>query len=100
MDSDVVDIWVNLTTPQSAAEFLGNESNANIPGYLGGDGSKGVAVAELIDRMDANGVDDRGADARPHPRRGDGGARHRRRPPWSPAGRRAWWPTRPGPPAT
>ncbi len=57
MDSDVVDIWVNLTTPESAAEFLGKESNAHIPGYLGGDGSEGVEVAELIERMDANGVD-------------------------------------------
>ena len=53
---DVVDIWVNLTTPQSAAEFLGDERNANIPGYLGGDGSRGVGVSELIDRMDAAGV--------------------------------------------
>jgi len=54
--SDIVDIWVNLTTPQSAAEFLGEERNANIPGYLGGDGSKGVAVGELIERMDIAGV--------------------------------------------
>jgi predicted TIM-barrel fold metal-dependent hydrolase len=56
VERDVVDIWVNLTTPESAAEFLAEEKNAHIPGYLGGDGRGGVAVTELLDRMDANGV--------------------------------------------
>ena len=56
MDDDVVDIWVNLITAQGAAQFLGQEGNANIPGYLGGDGEKGVGVDELLARMDAAGV--------------------------------------------
>jgi uncharacterized protein len=54
--SDVVDIWVNLVTEASAAQFLGQEANANIPGYLGGDGSSGVGDDELLRRMDAAGV--------------------------------------------
>jgi len=53
---DVVDIWVNLVTEQGAQAFLGQESNANIPGYLGGSGSSGVGVEELIERMDTLGV--------------------------------------------
>jgi predicted TIM-barrel fold metal-dependent hydrolase len=54
---DVVDIWVNLTTAESAAQFLGKESNAHIPEYLGGEGHKGgVGEHELLERMDANGV--------------------------------------------
>jgi hypothetical protein len=54
--NDVVDIWVNLVTEQGAEAFLGQESNANIPGYLGGSGASGVGVGELIDRMDQLGV--------------------------------------------
>jgi hypothetical protein len=53
---DVVDIWVNLLTEASAARFLGEESNANIGGYLGGSAEGGVGATELIDRMDAAGV--------------------------------------------
>jgi predicted TIM-barrel fold metal-dependent hydrolase len=56
MADDVVDIWVNLVTEAGAAQFLGQESNANIPGYLGGDGAKGVGANELIGRMDDAGV--------------------------------------------
>jgi predicted TIM-barrel fold metal-dependent hydrolase len=52
---DVVDIWVNLVTEAGAAQFLGQESNANIPGYLGGSG-EAVGATELIRRMDAAGV--------------------------------------------
>ena len=48
MTDDVVDIWVNLVTTQGAAQFLGQEQNANIPGYLGGDGEQGVGVDELL----------------------------------------------------
>jgi len=51
-----LDIWVNLVTTQGAAQFLGQEQNANIPGYLGGDGDKSVGVDELLGRMDAAGV--------------------------------------------
>jgi predicted TIM-barrel fold metal-dependent hydrolase len=53
---DVVDIWVNWVTPQSAARFLGEEENAHIPGYLGGDGSAGVGVEQLVELMDELGV--------------------------------------------
>jgi predicted TIM-barrel fold metal-dependent hydrolase len=71
MASDVVDIWVNLVTPQSAAQFLGQPENAHIPGYLGGDGSAGVGVDALLTLMDEQGVAtgiltaglDRGAEA-------------------------------------
>ncbi|MGZ4715288.1 MAG: amidohydrolase family protein [Acidimicrobiales bacterium] len=56
MSHDVLDIWVNLVTTQGAAQFLGQEQYANIPGYLGGDGDKGVGVDELLGRMDAAGV--------------------------------------------
>ena len=52
-----VDIWVNLVTTQSAAQFLGQEQYANIPGYLGGDGAQGVGVDELLGRMDRAGVE-------------------------------------------
>lgn len=51
---DVVDIWVNLVTDATAAEFLGQEQNANIPGYLGGGGT--VGVDDLIAKMDRLGV--------------------------------------------
>jgi predicted TIM-barrel fold metal-dependent hydrolase len=53
---DVVDIWVNLVTARSAAQFLGRPENAHIPGYLGGDGSAGVGVDELLALMDELGV--------------------------------------------
>jgi predicted TIM-barrel fold metal-dependent hydrolase len=56
LDDDVLDIWVNLVTAQGAAQFLGQEQNANIPGYLGGDGARGVGVDELLARMDRAGV--------------------------------------------
>ena len=56
MSDDVVDIWVNLITAQGAAQFLGQEANANIPGYLGGESDKGVGVDELLARMDSTGV--------------------------------------------
>ena len=51
-----MDIWVNLITAQGAAQFLGQEANANIPGYLGGESDKGVGVDELLARMDSTGV--------------------------------------------
>lgn len=56
MEQGALDIWVNLVTTQGAAQFVGQEQYANIPGYLGGDGEKGVGVRELLDRMDTAGV--------------------------------------------
>ena len=56
MTEGALDIWVNLVTTQGAAQFLDQEQNANIPGYLGGDGDKSVGVDELLGRMDAAGV--------------------------------------------
>jgi hypothetical protein len=53
---DVLDLWVNLVTPQSAAQFLGQDENAHIPQYLGGDGSPGVGVGEMLAKMDGLGV--------------------------------------------
>ena len=53
---DIVDIWVNLVTKQSAAAFLGDRANAHIPGYLGGDGSGGIGTSALLDVMDEMGV--------------------------------------------
>src|SRR6476646_7444127 len=53
---DVLDIWVNLVTEKSAAQFLGQPENAHIPGYLGGDGSAGVGVDALLGVMDEQGV--------------------------------------------
>jgi predicted TIM-barrel fold metal-dependent hydrolase len=53
---DIVDIWVNLVTEETAAAFLGQESNANIPGYLGGSGASGIGVSGLLAAMDARGV--------------------------------------------
>jgi predicted TIM-barrel fold metal-dependent hydrolase len=52
---DVVDLWVNLVTDQSAAQFLGAEENAHIPGYLGS--NQGPLGADaLIALMDELGV--------------------------------------------
>ncbi len=53
---DIVDIWVNLVTARSAADFLGDPANAHIPQYLGGDGSAGVGTQALLDVMDTHGV--------------------------------------------
>jgi hypothetical protein len=54
---DVLDIWVNLVTPESAAQFLGRDENAHIPAYLGGEhGRAGVPVDQLLATMDALGV--------------------------------------------
>ncbi|GIU86626.1 MAG: hypothetical protein KatS3mg009_1141 [Acidimicrobiia bacterium] len=53
---DVLDLWVNLVTPSSAARFLGDEANAHIPAYLGGDGRGGAGPDELLALMDELGV--------------------------------------------
>ncbi|HEY1737139.1 MAG TPA: amidohydrolase family protein [Acidimicrobiia bacterium] len=55
-EPDIVDIWVNLVTQQSARAFLGDRANAHIPGYLGGDGSAGVGADALLSVMDDLGV--------------------------------------------
>jgi predicted TIM-barrel fold metal-dependent hydrolase len=54
--TDIVDIWVNLVTEETAAAFLGQQANADIPGYLGGSGGSGGGVEGLLARMDAEGV--------------------------------------------
>jgi len=56
MSDDVIDLWVNIVTEATAAAFLGQESNANIPDYLGGTGDRGSGVDGLLTRMDALGV--------------------------------------------
>jgi predicted TIM-barrel fold metal-dependent hydrolase len=53
---DILDIWVNLVTTQSAAAFLGQPENAHIPSYLGGDGTDGVGIEALLGVMDELGV--------------------------------------------
>ena len=53
---DIVDIWVNLVTTKSAADFLGDPANAHIPQYLGGDGSAGIGVDAMLATMDRHGV--------------------------------------------
>jgi len=53
---DIVDIWVNIVTPKSAEAFLGQRGYESIPEYLGSDGTNGVAVGEVLERMDRNGV--------------------------------------------
>jgi uncharacterized protein len=53
---DILDLWVNLVTPESASQFLGQAENAHIPSYLGGDGSAGVGVDQLVGVMDELGV--------------------------------------------
>jgi len=53
---DILDLWVNLVTTESAAQFLGQSENAHIPSYLGGDGSHGVGISDLVALMDELGV--------------------------------------------
>ena len=62
---DVVDIWVNLVTEQTAAAFLGQDENAHIPGYLGSnEGPLGVDGLQVrvglagAGRLDVDVVDD------------------------------------------
>lgn len=54
-EADVVDIWVNLVTDESAAAFLGQRENAHITGYLGGRGDP-TGVGALLAVMDELGV--------------------------------------------
>ena len=35
MSTDIVDLWVNLVTEQTASDFTSQEGYENIPGYLG-----------------------------------------------------------------
>ena len=52
---DILDIWVNLVTERSSAEFLGQEGYANIPGYLGSNQGP-LDVDALVALMDELGV--------------------------------------------
>jgi predicted TIM-barrel fold metal-dependent hydrolase len=54
--TDIVDIWVNVVTTASAAQFLGQRENAGIPGYLGGEGAHGLGADALVSTMDELGV--------------------------------------------
>src|SRR4051794_23332648 len=52
---DILDIWVNLVTENSAEQFVSQEGYENIPGYLGS--SQGpVGVDSLLATMDELGV--------------------------------------------
>lgn len=53
---DIVDIWVNLVTEASAAQFLGAAENAHIPSYLGSSGTGGIGVDAMLTLMDELGV--------------------------------------------
>ena len=80
MSADILDIWVNHVTEQSAAQFLGDEANAHIPGYLGGSGDAGRhrRPARAHGRARRR---HRHPHAGPHPHRRGAGARGRRRAP-------------------
>ena len=53
---DIVDIWVNLVTEAGAEQFLGQEENAHIPGYLGSSGTSGIGTESMLALMDELGV--------------------------------------------
>jgi len=53
---DILDLWVNLVDERTAAAFLGQDENADIPGYLGGSGSSSIGVEGLLSLMDDLGV--------------------------------------------
>ena len=52
---DIVDLWVNLVTDESAQAFTSQEGYENIPGYLGSNTGP-VGVPSLIALMDELGV--------------------------------------------
>jgi hypothetical protein len=52
--SDIVDLWVNLVTEQSAAEFSAQEGYEGVASYLGSAGPTGVGT--LLELMDELGV--------------------------------------------
>jgi predicted TIM-barrel fold metal-dependent hydrolase len=53
---DVLDIWVNWVTQDSASGFLGQEGYEHIPDYLGSSGTGGIEVEQLVALMDEQGV--------------------------------------------
>jgi predicted TIM-barrel fold metal-dependent hydrolase len=55
VSTDIVDLWVNLVTEQSASDFTSQEGFENIPGYLGSNTGP-VGVTSLIALMDELGV--------------------------------------------
>jgi uncharacterized protein len=52
---DILDLWVNLVTDQSAEDFTSQEGYENIPGYLGSNRGP-VGVDALLGLMDELGV--------------------------------------------
>src|SRR3954447_22052855 len=55
MPMDILDLWVNLVTDQSAEAFVTTEGYENIPGYLGSNRGA-VGVDSLLALMDELGV--------------------------------------------
>jgi predicted TIM-barrel fold metal-dependent hydrolase len=55
VDTDIVDLWVNLVTEASAEQFVTQEGFENIPGYLGSNRGP-VGVESLLALMDELGV--------------------------------------------
>ncbi len=51
---DIVDLWVNIVTERSAADFVTQEGYEGVPGYLGSSGPVGVDA--LLATMDDLGV--------------------------------------------
>ena len=101
MADDVLDIWVNLVDDRRARRSSsGRSSTPTSPGYLGGDGAKGVGVDELLGRMDRAGVATGVLTPGPRRRRRRRGARGGRRPSRAGSWSRARWPTRPSRRAT
>jgi predicted TIM-barrel fold metal-dependent hydrolase len=49
---DILDLWVNLVTTESASHFLGQAENAHIPEYLGSSGTGALGVEQLLAVMD------------------------------------------------
>src|SRR3954452_6467284 len=52
---DILDIWVNLVTENSAQQFVTQQGYENIPGYLGSNTGP-VGVDSLLALMDELGV--------------------------------------------
>lgn len=53
---DVVDVWVNVVSEDTAARFLGRRENRDVAGYLGSASSSGLGMGALLATMDELGV--------------------------------------------
>ncbi len=53
----VVDLWVNALSPKAQSAFMGQSGNEGIPDLLGGDISSAATLDQLVDTMNACGVD-------------------------------------------